>query len=113
MSARKSIPQGVLVLRTGLARWIGPPSPYAHRFYIVNISKGGVCFENHNSPVEPFITGQRVVFQVLGARLNSFRVTGEITWTTAQKKTSGRIQRVGMKFRSIPRRAQREIAHLN
>ena len=111
-AGRKTPSQGLLILRTGLSRWFGSPSPYANRFEIVNISEGGVCFEDHLRK-KPFEAGQRVVCQIHASHLASFRATSKVAWSNLRKRGGAPFQLVGLSFQSVPGRARREIDQID
>lgn len=112
-SVRCPLPQGVVIMRKGLNKWFGKPSPYAKRLGVLDISEGGVCFENHGHQ-ETFVPGDKVVFQVQGSHLDSFRASGKVAWITFRRKNgAAKIQIVGVSFKNVPRWARREISGLS
>ncbi len=111
--ARKDLAQGVLIERTGLAKWMGEPSPFASRYMIRDIGAGGVCFENHRAKDHAFVVGDSLVFQVKGAHVDSFRATGKVAWTTFRRKNAAHVQMIGISFKSVPGHARKQIEFLN
>lgn len=110
---RKGLAQGVLIERTGLAKWMGEPSPFASRYMIRDIGEGGICFENHRAKDHAFVVGDNLVFQVKGAHVDSFRATGKVAWMAFRRRNAAHVQMIGVTFRSLPGSARKQIEFLN
>ena len=110
---RKAFPQGVLIERKGISRWFGGVSSCASRYTVQNISEGGVCFENHRMKDRAFVAGDKIIFQMQGYRVDSFRGSGRIAWTRITRHNAAQIQVIGVRFAKIPGRVRSRIAGLN